>query len=88
MHPDILYDHLEIEARWQRYWDEHGTFRATRRSGRPTRYVLDMFPYPSGGGLHVGQSCTGRRDPSTAAQARGTLGPTLVFVRAVPERPS
>ena len=51
---DMAYDHLEIEARWQRYWDEHGTFRATRRSGRPKRYVLDMFPYPSGVGLHVG----------------------------------
>ena len=46
----MAYDHLEIEARWQRYWDEHGTFRATRRSGRPKRYVLDMFPYPSGVG--------------------------------------
>ena len=40
----MAYDHLEIEARWQRYWDEHGTFRAARRSGRPKRYVLDMFP--------------------------------------------
>jgi hypothetical protein len=49
----MAYDHLEIEARWQRYWDEHGTFRAARRSGRPKRYILDMFPYPSGVGLHV-----------------------------------
>src|SRR5262245_38361000 len=50
----MAYDHLEIETRWQRYWDEHGTFRAARRNGRPKRYVLDMFPYPSGVGLHVG----------------------------------
>ena len=44
----MAYDHLEIETRWQRYWDEHGTFRATRGRGRPKRYVLDMFPYPWG----------------------------------------
>jgi len=50
----MAYDHLEIETRWQRYWDDHRTFRAARRSGRPKRYVLDMFPYPSGVGLHVG----------------------------------
>ena len=50
----MAYDHAEIEPRWQRYWDEHETFRAARRPGRPKRYVLDMFPYPSGAGLHVG----------------------------------
>ncbi|HSN97433.1 MAG TPA: leucine--tRNA ligase, partial [Candidatus Nanopelagicales bacterium] len=50
------YDHLEVEPRWQRYWEEHQTFRAVRdpQSPRPKRYALDMFPYPSGAGLHVG----------------------------------
>jgi Leucyl-tRNA synthetase, editing domain/tRNA synthetases class I (M) len=48
------YDHREVEPRWQRFWDEHETFRAVRRPGREKRYVLDMFPYPSAAGLHVG----------------------------------
>jgi len=50
----MAYDHLAIEARWQKYWDEHQTFKASRREGHPKLYVLDMFPYPSGHGLHVG----------------------------------
>jgi leucyl-tRNA synthetase len=48
------YDHRTTEPRWQRWWDEHETFKAIRRPGHPKRYVLDMFPYPSGAGLHVG----------------------------------
>jgi leucyl-tRNA synthetase len=48
------YDHRAIEARWQEYWDKNKTFRAYRRPGHPKFYVLDMFPYPSGNGLHVG----------------------------------
>ncbi len=40
------YDHAEVEARWQRTWEEAQTFRATRDRARPKRYVLDMFPYP------------------------------------------
>ncbi|MDC0749446.1 leucine--tRNA ligase [Polyangium mundeleinium] len=48
------YVHAEAEPRWQRFWEETGVFRAVRHEGRPKRYVLDMFPYPSGAGLHVG----------------------------------
>ena len=48
------YHPAAIEPKWQRYWDEHATFRAERRPGREKRYILDMFPYPSGAGLHVG----------------------------------
>jgi leucyl-tRNA synthetase len=48
------YDPSTIEPRWQRIWDEQGTFRAERHPGKKKLYVLDMFPYPSGTGLHVG----------------------------------
>jgi leucyl-tRNA synthetase len=48
------YDHAEIEPRWQRVWEDGRVFAATRKPGRKKRYLLDMFPYPSGAGLHVG----------------------------------
>jgi leucyl-tRNA synthetase len=48
------YDHHELEAKWQAYWEEHRPFRAMNDSSKPKFYCLDMFPYPSGSGLHVG----------------------------------
>ncbi len=48
------YRHKEIEQRWQQYWKDHKTYRAEIDQSRPKYYVLDMFPYPSGAGLHVG----------------------------------
>ena len=50
----MAYDHRSIEQAWQKHWEEHDTFRTERRPGHPKYYVLDMFPYPSGSGLHVG----------------------------------
>ena len=52
--PRPRYNPAEIEPKWQQYWDRHATFRAERHPGRKKFYVLDMFPYPSGSGLHVG----------------------------------
>jgi len=49
-----VYNPSDIEARWQEYWEKNKTFRAEENSAKPKLYVLDMFPYPSGEGLHVG----------------------------------
>jgi leucyl-tRNA synthetase len=50
----MAYSFLEIEKKWQKYWDDHQTFKVADETAKQKLYILDMFPYPSGSGLHVG----------------------------------
>lgn len=50
----MSFNHQEIEKKWQKYWDEHQSFKTVNDDSKPKFYALDMFPYPSGSGLHVG----------------------------------
>lgn len=50
----MSYNHKEIEKKWQKYWAKNNTFNTHDEPGKPKFYALDMFPYPSGQGLHVG----------------------------------
>lgn len=50
----MSFNHQEVEKKWQNYWEKNKTFKTTEIEGRSKFYALDMFPYPSGAGLHVG----------------------------------
>ncbi|KXG08829.1 Leucine--tRNA ligase [Anoxybacillus sp. P3H1B] len=50
----MSFNHLDIEKKWKKYWEENKTFKTSEEEGKKKFYALDMFPYPSGAGLHVG----------------------------------
>lgn len=50
----MTYDHQQVEKKWQQYWEENKTYKTVDDPSKPKFYALDMFPYPSGAGLHVG----------------------------------
>ena len=75
------YEHKKIEEKWQAYWKEHKTFKVDIDNERPKYYILDMFPYPSGAGLHVGHGVG-----YTATDIVARHKDTLVFVEVRTKR--
>ncbi len=67
------FDHKTIDAKWQAYWDDKQTFLTPTDRTRPKYYVLDMFPYPSGDGLHVGHP-KGYTATDVVARAKRMMG--------------
>ena len=67
------FDHKTIDAKWQKFWDDNGTFLTPKDRTKPKYYVLDMFPYPSGDGLHVGHP-KGYTATDVVARAKRMMG--------------
>ncbi|TVQ91904.1 MAG: leucine--tRNA ligase [Deltaproteobacteria bacterium] len=75
----MAYDHLHVESKWQRHWKDQGTYLTSQDRTRPKYYVLDMFPYPSGSGLHVGHP-KGYVATDVVARARRMMGYNVLRV--------
>jgi leucyl-tRNA synthetase len=75
----MSFDHRLLDAKWQQFWKEHDTFRTSADRDRPKYYVLDMFPYPSGSGLHVGHP-KGYTATDVVARARRMMGYNVLRV--------
>ena len=69
------YNFREIEQKWQRRWVENGTYRVVEDKNRKKFYVLNMFPYPSGAGLHVGHPLA--TSPLTSMHATSVFRDTM-----------